>query len=86
MEAVPLIEGLIKAMRVAGYTREPNELQELLDKLIGGSPVERQEAAHIIAANCHIKYYGDLNLDMPGEGSYPLWNYLSRVRDALSDL
>jgi hypothetical protein len=86
MEAVPLIEDLIKAMRLAGYAREADELQELLGKLIGGSPGERQEAAHTIAANCHIKYYGDLNLDMPGEGSYPLWNHLSRVKDALSAL
>ena len=86
MEAVPLIEDLIKAMRLAGCAREAAELQELLDKLIGGSPGERQEAARAIAANCHIKCYGDLNLDMPGEGSYPLWNHLSRVKDALSAL
>lgn len=81
-----MIEELIKAMRLAGCAREADELQELLCKLVGGSPAERHEAARSISANCHVKYYGDLNLDMPGGGSYPLWNHLSRVKDALAAL
>lgn len=86
MEAASLIEDLIKALRASGYAHEAGELQELLNQLLCGSLTERREAARTISDRCHIKWYGDLDLDVPGRSSYPLWNHLSRVKDALSAL
>ena len=82
MEAIPLIKELIVAMRRDGFEHHANELQRLLDCFIGGSQKERKQAAQTISANCHVKCYGDLNLHISGNGSYPLWIHLSRIKDA----
>ena len=86
MEAIRLIEELIQAMRRDGYADQSNELQELLNRLVRGSDEERTGAAKAISANCHLKYYGDLNVEMPGSGSDPLWNHLSKIQKALAAL
>lgn len=84
MEAIPLIKELIVAMQRDGFERQASELQTLLDNFLSGSPQERKHAAQTIAANCHVKCYGDFNLHFSGNGSYPLWAHLSRIKDALS--
>lgn len=84
MEAIPLIKELIAAMRHDGFESHANELQGLLDQLLNGSKQERRHAAETISANCHVKCYGDLNIHVPGIGSYPLWAHLSRIKAALS--
>jgi len=84
MEAIPLIRELIAAMRHGGFESHANELQRLLDELLGGSAQEQRHAAQTISANCHVKCYGDLNIHVPGNGSYPLWTHLSRIKDALA--
>ena len=86
MEAIRLIEELIQAMRRDGYADQSNELQELLNRLVRGSDEERTGAAKAISANCHLKCYGDLNVEMPGSGSGPLWNHLSKIQKALAAL
>ena len=71
-------------MRRDGYPDLADDLKDLLEALVNGSSEQKKVAAKTISANCHVKYYGDLNLDVAGSGSYPLWSLLGRIKEGLS--
>lgn len=78
-----LIE-LIDVLTVSGFQKEASDIEGFMRQLESPSAQDRESAANSIAARCHIKSYGDLNLNVRRTGKYPDLELLSEVKAALA--
>ena len=59
------------------------KLERWSSQLRSNSQLEREAAAQHIVDRCHVRWWGDLNLQVPGEGDYPVYTVLDQVREAV---
>jgi len=78
-----LLSQLKDALRELELHDDVLKLERWSSQLKSNSQLEREAAAQHIVDRCHVRWWGDLNLQVPGEGDYPVYTFLDQVRAAV---
>ena len=79
---IELSSELQRALLEIGLPEEVAKLQRWIEQIRSASALEREAAVKLIEGHCHVKAWGDLNLNVSGEGGYPVYEFLDRFRRA----
>lgn len=77
-----LLDELAAAFLRGGYTEEAAKVKQHRADLSTGSQLDRIAAVEAISACCHVKSWGDLNLDVVGPGTDPVLSFLAKLKAA----
>ena len=78
-----LLTQLRDALLKLELRQEAEKVERWSEQMESESGLERAAAVRQVERHCHVKAWGDLNLDVPGTGSYPVFQFLDRVRKAV---
>jgi hypothetical protein len=77
-----LFSELQRALLDIDLPEEAAKVSRWAEQIRSGSRLEKEAAVKQIEGHCHVKVWGDLNLNVVGHGDDPVYEFLDRVRKA----